>query len=267
MKFTIIEQGSKILSKFNICNAFQESLIIYEYVNKYFKTFNKKSFFKLIYKRTKHIPLAYLTYNQHFYNLKLHILDTVLIPRNDTETIISTITKHFNKTNQYNILDIGVGSGAILTQLLYHFHNSTGTGIDISLHAIRNTYINLFKYNLNANLKLIDINDLPAEKLLEYNIIVSNPPYIHENEKKHMNIETSYEPKNALFCKNYDIYITIFNKLNSINWFQKKNNMLFLEISPFNKDYLYKLYNSRWQVEIIHDMSNNARVLRVFNKT
>jgi len=101
----------------------------------------------------------------------------VLIPRPETETIVEQVVRRFKSKGGLNILDIGTGSGCILLSILKELRNSYGTGIDKSLKALTIAKKNSRKLNLLQRTKFIHC-DVDNFNFGNYDIIVSNPPYI-----------------------------------------------------------------------------------------
>ena len=205
-----LNYGVKILSNKLIPNPYLDSEILMS------KTINKDrkylllnpemtlaendliNFQKLIEKRSRGKPLAYLTNKKFFWNSEFIVTKDTLIPRPDTEIIVENILKLTNLKNQLNILDIGVGSGCILLSILKERKNFYGTGIDISKKCINISKINAINLNVFSRLKLYKSN-VDKFNLGKYDLIVSNPPYINKCKLKYLDKSVvHFEPRLAL---------------------------------------------------------------------
>ncbi|HEX9253491.1 MAG TPA: peptide chain release factor N(5)-glutamine methyltransferase [Ignavibacteriaceae bacterium] len=152
-------------------------------------------------KRGLRIPLQYIIGNVEFYGLKLFVNENVLIPRPETELLVEKIINESDKSVNLNILDIGVGSGNISLSILKNLPNSKVVAIDISENAL-----NVAKQNAELNLlqdkiefKLFDIMNDDLNILGKFDLIVSNPPYVSENDYESLEPELKiHEPKIAL---------------------------------------------------------------------
>ena len=154
-----------------------------------------KRYRELIGKRAGHIPLQHLTGSQEFMGLEFLVGPEVLIPRQDTETLVEEALKVVKPGMK--VLDMCTGSGCVLISILKNVHGTGGYGYDISKQAI-----NVAKENAK-------LNDVPAiferSNLFEdvadetFNVIVSNPPYIRSDEIPFLMPEVSeFEPHEAL---------------------------------------------------------------------
>ena len=165
-----------------------------------------------------HVPLQYVIGSEYFMDMDFAVNESVLIPRPETEELVSRIVTHFpttQKDQNLRILDIGTGSGCIAISLSRFLHGSTVTAVDISKEAIQVAKANADKNNAKVHFVCADILDSSQwDTLPQFDIIVSNPPYVTEAEKKFMlpNV-INYEPHNALFVPDDDplkFYSAIF---------------------------------------------------------
>ena len=153
-------------------------------------------FLEIIEKRKQNYPLQYIFGRWEFYDLELFVDESALIPRFETEILVDEILKLDCKKDK--ILDIGCGSGAISLALAKNLEKSYIYGIDISKEAIILSKRNKEKLNLqNVFFFESDIFSNVSEQ--NFDIIVSNPPYIDEVEMKTLEKELSFEPQNALY--------------------------------------------------------------------
>jgi len=152
-------------------------------------------------KRGLRIPLQYIVGNVEFYGLKLIVNENVLIPRPETELLVEKIINDSDKSTNLKILDIGVGSGNISLSILKYLPNSKVVAIDISKTALdvanQNAEINSLQDRIEF--RLFDIMNDNLNSLGKFDLIVSNPPYVSENDYESLEPELkNHEPKIAL---------------------------------------------------------------------
>ena len=188
------------------------------------------------------IPIQYILGKTEFYGFPFILNEHVLIPRPETEELITSIlekvlkTKIFHtnaKEKQLKILDIGTGSGCIPISLKKSLQFAEITAIDVSNEALtiakKNTVLNKVDINLTQQdiLKTTSLNQL-------YDIIVSNPPYVRESEKKEIkNNVLNNEPHMALFVKDNNPLV-FYNKIAELaKNHLSENGTLFFEINQY----------------------------------
>lgn len=206
------------------------------------------------------IPVQYILGYTYFYKSKFIVNKNVLIPRFDTEVLVEEVLKVINNNylnESIDIVDVGTGSGCIAISLKKEVPVINVDAIDISLDALKvaeeNAKVNNVKINFINNDLLNNINK-------QYDIIVSNPPYIDVNENID-NLVKNNEPSLALFSKNKGLYhyeqILIQTQINL-----KKSGYILFEI-PANRDQeilsLFSKYYSN--INIIKDYNNLSRVV------
>lgn len=151
-------------------------------------------------RRSQAEPLQYIIGEVEFYGLKFLVNSSVLIPRPETEILVETIINSVSKEEKLNILDIGTGSGNITICLAKYLSQSSVTSIDINPHALEtakeNAKLNDVSDKVNFLLHNIESDELQED---EFDLVVSNPPYISINEFPSLKPELKvYEPKTAL---------------------------------------------------------------------
>jgi len=186
----------------------------------------------------KNEPIQYVLGNTKFCGLNFFVNESVLIPRPETEELVNIILK--NKLGDKTVLDIGSGSGCIAISLAKHYPNAKVTALDISKDALELSKRNAKENDVNLEFINADIINYKSDK--KYDIIVSNPPYVIELEKKHMSKNVlDYEPELALFVKNDDplqFYKAILDfAKNTLN----KNGKIYFEINEKYKDEIKRL--------------------------
>ncbi len=233
------------LNQFDIKQANLDSEIILSHVIKkdrkyiilnFKEKLNKekiKRFNKLINRRKKGEPVAYLINKKEFWNETFYVNKDVLIPRPDTELIIEQVIKSYSKNSRSSVLDIGTGSGCILLSILKERPNFYGTGIDISKKSIIVSKYNAKMLKLSNRVKLYN-SDVDNFNNGKYDIVVSNPPYIKFKSLKYLEKNVvNFEPKLAL-SGGSDGFSEIRKVICKAAVLIKKNGKLFLEIG-FNQ--------------------------------
>jgi len=150
-------------------------------------------------------PLQYVTGIAWFMGNPYTVNENVLIPRPETEELVQWIARE-HKGKNISILDIGAGSGCIPVALKLLLPNATVTSCDVSNPALIVANDNASKLGAKVAFFEVDILDRREwEKLEQYDIVVSNPPYIPQSEKETLDINVrEYEPGTALFVPNDD---------------------------------------------------------------
>jgi release factor glutamine methyltransferase len=153
----------------------------------------------LLTRRARHEPLQYLLGRWPFYDLMLNVDRRTLIPRPETEELVELLMKKRSKhgDTSLSILDLGTGSGAIALSLAKYFRRARVHAIDISLEALSLARENA-AINSIANVTFVQ-SDWYSNIAGQFDIIVSNPPYLSEAEWEHSQPEIRiFEPKLAL---------------------------------------------------------------------
>ncbi len=147
------------------------------------------------------MPVQYILGKAWFYKLQFKVSPAVLVPRPETEELVALIIGHCKKTNAASLLDIGTGSGCIPISIKKNMPELQVTSIDISKDALSIAGENAQALETLVEFKAIDfLNETHWQELGNYDVIVSNPPYIPENESSRLNKNvTEHEPHLALF--------------------------------------------------------------------
>ncbi len=152
-------------------------------------------------RRLEREPIAYLLGHREFWSLNFHVSSEVLIPRPDTETLVSCILDRFTteKTKApLRILDLGTGSGCILIALLKDMEHASGVGVDLSESAIAVARNNARIHDLSEKTSFF-VGDWTESIQEAFDIVVSNPPYIPSIDIEGLDIDVrDHEPRAAL---------------------------------------------------------------------
>lgn len=212
----------------------------------------------------EHKPIQYILGHTEFYGYKFEVNESVLIPRPETEELVDWIIKDHQSTSNLNILDIGTGSGCIPISLKLNLPHAKVSSIDISEDAQKLASKNA-KAN-NTEIVLIHADVLALEILPEnYDIIVSNPPYVLESEKAEMHKNVlDYEPSIALFVKNDDPLIFYRKIIQLIESSSNSQSKLYFEINESYARELIELFDvQRWHnVELRKDIRGKDRMIK-----
>lgn len=151
----------------------------------------------------QHTPLQYVLGYETFMNLRFAVTPSVLIPRPETAQFVKQIIEENKHRSSLRILDVGTGSGCIAISLAYYLPNAQVTAVDVSKEALLVAQKNAHSIGVNVQFKHLDFLKDAASLLPEFDILVSNPPYVLESEK--IDIEEhvlQHEPHLALFVPN-----------------------------------------------------------------
>lgn len=160
----------------------------------------ENKFFNFISKRANGYPLQYLIGEWEFMGIKYKVGDGVLIPREDTETLVNECLKHITGKDRPKILDLCAGSGAIGISIALNRGDSQVTCVEYSDKAFEYLKENVI-INRVSNINCIkgDIfKDIPYLENKKFDAIVSNPPYIKTSEIDNLQVEVKFEPQMAL---------------------------------------------------------------------
>lgn len=179
-------------------------------------------------------PLSYITNKKYFLDYEFIVNKGVFIPRFETEEIVDHILKNYKKV--YKTLDICCGTGVIGISLLLKDFTHECTFVDISDKALKNTYLNLKKFNINEDRFKLIKSDMFKNIDSKFNLIISNPPYIKESEYNSLPKDVKREPKEALLSGKDGLnHIKILLK-NSKYYLEEKGLLVFeFEKSEFNE--------------------------------
>ena len=224
---------------------------------------NSLKYFKdLVLQRACGKPISYITGTKNFWKFQFQINNNVLIPRPDTEIIIEEVIKITKNKKKLRVLDIGVGSGCILLSILKERKNFSGIGIDLSKKCIDLSRLNAFKLQLGNRVKFFK-SDIDNFNNGQYDLIVSNPPYINQFDLKKLDKDVkNFEPKLAL-DGGLDGLSEIRKVINKSSDLIKLNGMLILEIGFNQKNKVKKILTNKgfYINKVVKDYANNDRCI------
>lgn len=207
-------------------------------------------------------PIQYIIGETDFFQLKFKLNNSTLIPRPETEELVAWILKY----DFASILDIGTGSGCIAVTIA-KLTNSNVDAMDICDRALKIAELNAKINSVKVNFILNDI--LNTEKTLNYDVIVSNPPYVHKSDITIMNKNvTEFEPHRAIFVDDNNPII-FYRKIaslaiKSLNY----GGHLFFEINELYQKEIIDLLTKIGFVDITlkNDINDKPRMIKACKK-
>jgi len=236
------------------------------FVNKYtlFSVEQQHVIESIIEKLKKYIPIQYILGETEFFGLTFYVDESVLIPRPETEELVDWIRIENNRGGGLHILDIGTGSGCIAITLKHEFPDSVIDAFDISENALKTAKRNAVRNKLEVNFELVDILNAP-DFPNNWDVIVSNPPYITEQEKDDIlpNV-LNHEPHLALFVPDNDPLLFYRNIALFARQHLQHNGKLYFEINrESGKECMDLLTGLGFNdIELKKDISGNDRMVR-----
>ena len=208
-------------------------------------------------------PLQYITGSCEFYGRRYIVNSKVLIPRQETERLIDIVIDKSNMVEKPDIIDVGTGSGCIASTLALEISKANVFGIDISLDAIKVAEENKARLNVK-NVFFYEMNILIDTPSQTYDFLISNPPYVSQNEMKNLSKEIkNFEPHIAL--TDFDDGLIFYHRLGEIGKeMLKLNGWIILEVGK--EEHSSKVYsifkNLHYRnLALIKDFNGDNRVL------
>ena len=214
----------------------------------------------------KNEPVQYVLGEAWFAGMKFKVNKNVLIPRPETEELVDWIVKEAvsHELRAASILDIGTGSGCIPITLKKKLSQATVSAIDVCSEALFTATENAIELNADVDFLLIDFLDEEKWKALgQYDIIVSNPPYVKQSEINTMHERVKvFEPPLALFVPDNDALL-FYKKLSdfSIDHLKPGGN-LFVEINEALGEQVVNLFRGFANIEMRKDMQGKDRMIK-----
>lgn len=215
----------------------------------------------------QHEPIQYIIGKAWFYNLSFTVNEAVLIPRPETEELVLEAINFLKKHNSKNVLDIGTGSGCIPISIKKNVLQANVTSLDVSDVALTLAKKNAVDNGVEINFLNIDfLKEKNYDALPKFDVIISNPPYIPENEKNTLakNV-TLYEPHIALFVPQHDPLLFYKKILLFAGEHLEQNGRIFLEVhEDFAKETANLFKEKYYEVIIKKDMQGKERILIIY---
>lgn len=216
----------------------------------------------------KNYPYQYLTGEACFIDLTLKVNLDVLIPRPETEDLALLVVEENKDKKNLRVLDLGTGSGAIIIYLSFHLDpSSTFTASDISVMALNVADENILEYKRNVKLIVSDYLKFAVGTDSKFDLIVSNPPYIADDEP--IGEEIKYEPPIALYAYDGGLgpYKRIFEDLDAA---LSEDGVAYFEISSMKGLELRRLldtqYSDLFSYRFLNDRYHRERFLVLTRK-
>lgn len=216
-----------------------------------------------------HKPVQYILGKTVFYGLPIRVSKDVLIPRPETEELVELVIRENQDRNNLRILDIGTGSGCIAITLKKFLPRSEVVAIDISNPALQIAQINAKDNQQSIEFKRIDILAINNwSSLGSYDIIVSNPPYVRNSEKKLMKRNIlDYEPETALFVDDLNpiIFYKAIAEFGTTNL--NVNGRAYCEINQFLGEEILNVFGKAGfnETELLTDINGNNRFIKAIS--
>jgi release factor glutamine methyltransferase len=213
----------------------------------------------------KNEPVQYVLGEAWFAGMKFKVNKNVLIPRPETEELVDWIVKESQKSKvkSQNIIDIGTGSGCIPITLKHQLPEANVSAIDVCSEALFTATENAIKLNTEVDFTLLDFLDEEKWKELhQYDIIVSNPPYVKQSEITTMHERVKeFEPHLALFVPDDDALL-FYKKLSGFALKHlKPGGSLFVEINEALGEQVVNLFRGFANIELRKDMQGKDRMV------
>lgn len=263
-------RNNKNVSDFDIrylISFFQQKNFYFDLNNNVKNVTKIKKLFQLL---KKNVPLAYLINETFFLGNKYFVDKNVLIPRTETEELVLLAIKNIeiflhnliNSHKKIRVLDVGTGSGVIAIELKKKFPFCEVIATDISKKILKVAKKNAKKNNVDI---VFNCTDVFPKKNNNYDIIISNPPYIKYKKDVQKSV-LKHEPHTSLFVsKKNNVYEKIFRKLNQVNnlslvMFEITENI----IPMLNKLMKQFLCNKNYNFMYSNDINKKRRFLSLF---
>ena len=210
-----------------------------------------------------HRPIQQIIGQAYFYGHKFFVNEYTLVPRPETELLVSECLELIKDIPNPQILDIGTGTGCIPLTIAMENKHASLDSVDISTEAIETAKKNALFHNILTNIQFFK-SDLFENIEKKYNLIVSNPPYIPLKDKENLQIEVrDFDPPNALFTKDEDgieFYEAIIFKAKD---FLLKGGYIAFELGINQSNLVKKLFeeNGFTNINIIKDYNSIDRVI------
>lgn len=209
-------------------------------------------------------PIQYILGETIFYDCRIKLNSSTLIPRPETEELVDLILRE-NKGYRGNIVDFGTGSGCIAVAIASNLPESSVTATDISDEALIIAEENARLNNVKIRFIRDDILGTETRQFENTGIVVSNPPYVRKSEKRLMSKNVlEFEPHIALFAEDSDPLVYYNGILNKAKKILDENGRIYFEINEAFGDAMVKLLGSFGysDIKIVKDINGKERIIK-----
>ena len=270
----ILKKGGQYLKKNKIENPHLDTELILSKVTKkkreeiLLNTNNKLSskditkFKKFLIRRHEKEPMAYILGYKHFWDHKFITNKSVLIPRPDTELVVEETLNYIPINMSKKILDIGTGSGCIVISILKERTRCIATAIDVSKNALNVAKTNAKLHQLENKINFINI-DIDKYKSNNYDLIISNPPYLNSIELNRLDDDIKFHEPMLALSGGFDGFRALKKIIIKSKKLLKINGKLILEIGHKQKNQCSKILNENGYYinQISKDLSGKDRCI------
>jgi len=209
-------------------------------------------------------PMQYITGAQEFFGLLLEVTPDVLIPRPETEHLVEAALEHVGREANARMVDVGTGSGAIAVALTHARPRSHVTAVDLSPRALEVARRNAQRHGVLDRVTLLESNLLEAVDGVDFDVVVSNPPYIAEGEVLEPQV-SNYEPQPALYSgpTGLEVYERLIPEAGRV---LKPGGWLLLEIGFGQQPAVEALLRGWRNVSVVHDLQGIPRVVQAMRE-
>jgi release factor glutamine methyltransferase len=215
----------------------------------------------------KGMPVQYVVGEIEFYGLKLYVNPSVLIPRPETEELVDLIVKENQSLEGLKILDIGTGSGCIALSLAKYLKSAKVIAIDLSAGALEVAKKNAGS-NQITNVEFLELDVFKEDNFIEkeFDLIVSNPPYIAASERSTLSPNVlEHEPSMALFVPDSNPLVFYERIVQLAEVHLKKHGKIYVEINERLGTETSKIFHpdSFSSIHLLNDLFEKNRFIKV----
>jgi release factor glutamine methyltransferase len=279
----LLKEGTELLRESAIEEAGLDAWLLLEYTTDKSRAYyyahteeevtqeQETTYRNLIRQRAAHIPLQHLTHQAFFMGYEFYVNEHVLVPRQDTETLVEKALKIMEPMKEPVILDMCTGSGCILLSLLLERQDSSGYGVDLSGDALAVAIKNAERLGVADRAVFIKsdlfsygkFQEIYSEKIPKYDILISNPPYIPTEEIEELMEEVRFhDPRMALDGKEDGLYFYREITRQSVEYL-KPGGWLLYEIGCSQGEEVAAMMRAAGyeQVQVLQDLAGLDRVV------
>ena len=210
-------------------------------------------------RRSLHEPIQYIVGEQEFFGLKFRVTPDVLIPRPETEHLVEAALARADHDPRVRIADVGTGSGAIAVTLAHALPNALVIALDISPAALGLARENALRFGVADRIEFVASDLLAGIEGGDFDLIVSNPPYVAENERLELQVR-AFEPRLALYAgpEGLEIYQRLIPQARAAI---KPGGWLLMEIGHGQREALADMLEVWENVSFADDLQGIPRVV------